>query len=305
MFVHVVTAHTNRAMAQKIMGSESRRSYARMNSRGGSTHGDRALAFLQENGVMDLHHGPIHVKAARYVSGEVSGEDANTKFVHFQRHGQGYHNLIYNILSDANAPLSDVYLNDVKANPFLRSEIIDSPLTELGREQCRSQKDLASRLSPEVIIVSPLCRAISTALITFGTFRGRVPFIAHDGCREELGLLKCNKRRILSETILDYPDVDFSLVLAGGQEEDNLWIPERRECPKEQSKRIYSFLVDFIRNRPEREMVVVGHSAWLFNMCHTILDFCEDDGDIKDWFTTGEIRSLRLEFSGEGLVDRQ
>jgi len=288
-----------------MLGSESRRSYSRMNSSGGSSHGERALAFLRENGAMDLHHGPIHVKAARYVSGGLSREDANTKIVHFQRHGQGYHNLIYNILSDANVPLSDVYLNDVKANPFLRSEIVDSPLTELGRQQCRSQKDLASSLSPEMIIVSPLCRAISTALITFGTFRGRVPFIAHDGCREELGLLKCNQRKILSETLIDYPDVDFSLVVAGGQEEDNLWIPGRRECPREQSKRIYSFLVDFVRNRPEREIAVVGHSAWLFSMCHTVLDFSDDDEEIKRWFATGEIRSLRLELLGEGLVGRQ
>ena len=305
MIFPVARAHEYRAMAQKVMASESRRSCATMNAKVGSTHGERALSFFRENGVMDLNHGPIQVKAARHISGVVSGEDTSTKIVHFQRHGQGYHNLIYSILSDANAPLPDVYLNDVKSNPFLRSEIVDSPLTELGREQCRSQKDLASRLSPEVIIVSPLCRAINTALITFGTFRGRVPFIAHDGCREELGLLKCNKRKCLSETILDYPDVDFSLVAASGQDEDNLWIPEHRECPREQSRRIYSFLVEFIRNRPEREMAVVGHSAWLFSMCHTVLDFNEDDDETRDWFKTGEIRSLRLEFSGEGLYPCQ
>jgi broad specificity phosphatase PhoE len=297
MFLHRRTVPFNRAIAKKVMTAENRCSYGSTNRIEGSSHGDKVLFFLQENGAMDLNHGPIHIKAARHVASFVPGDEANAKVVHFQRHGQGYHNLIYGILSDAKAPVPDVYHNDVEVNPFLRSEIIDSPLTELGREQCRVQKDQASKLSPEVIIVSPLCRAVQTALITFDRFRGRIPFIAHDGCREELGLLTCNKRKALSETMRDYPDVDFSMVAESAQEEDNLWIPDRRECPKEQSKRIYSFLVDFIQNRPEKELAVVGHSAWLFTMCHAVLDFSEEGDEIKDWFTTGEIRSLRLEFS--------
>jgi hypothetical protein len=74
--------------------------------------------------------------------------------------------------------------------------------------------------------VSPLHRAIQTAQITFEDFRGKVPFsfVAHEACREELGLLVCNKRRPLSETIREFPNVDFSLVTSG--EEDALLSPE-------------------------------------------------------------------------------
>lgn len=287
----------NRALAQRVMTAEARCSYASTNPNDESSHSDKQLSFLVENGVMDLNHGPMHIKAALHVPGMDYVDQAHTKVVHFQRHGQAYHNLIYGILNDAKAPVPDVYLNDVTVNPFLRTEMIDSPLTELGREQCRARKEQASNLSPEVIIVSPLSRAVQTALITFDSFRGCVPFVAHDGCREELGLLTCNKRKPLSEIIRDYPDVDFSVVAAGAHEEDNHWIPDRRECPKEQSKRIYRFLVDFIQNRPEKELAVVGHSAWLFSMCHTVLHFGEDGEEIKDWFKTGEIRSLQLTFS--------
>lgn len=296
MIILSASPHRNRIIVQKIMTSGNRRSFGRSESNAGESHGDRMLSFLLENGAMDLDHGPIHIKAARYHATTSCKEVANGKIIHFQRHGQGYHNLIYGILNDANAPLADVYANDVRANPFLRPEMIDCPLTELGREQCRAQRVHASSLSPEVIIVSPLCRAVETARITFGGFRGRIPFIAHNGCREELGLLTCNKRKTVSESILDHPDVDFSLVAKSGNEEDDLWIPDTRECPKAQSQRIYDFLVDFIRNRPERELAVVGHSAWLFNMCHTVLDFTDDDHGTKDWFKTGEIRSLRVEF---------
>lgn len=287
-------------MTSRVVGSEaaSRPSYTSTPPTE-SAHVDKVLIFLRDNGALDLDHGPVQIKASRHVPGESFVGDTKTKVVHFQRHGQGYHNLIYGILDAANAPVPDVYLNDVQTNPFLRSELTDSPLTELGREQCRIQKEYASNLSPEVIVVSPLCRALQTALITFESFRGKIPFISHDGCREELGLLTCNKRKILSEKVSEYPNVDFSIVAETAEEEDNLWDPEKRECPKAQSKRIYEFLVDFIKDRPEGELAVVGHSAWLFSMCHTVLDFGDESDELKDWFKTGEIRSLRLTFTEE------
>ena len=187
-----------------------------------------------------------------------------------------------------------MYDPDPNINPFVRPEIVDSPLTEHGRAQCASQRSKASILNPEILIVSPLHRAIQTAQITFEDFRGKVPFIAHEACREELGLLVCNKRRPLSETIREFPDVDFSLVTSG--EEDTLWNAEARECPVDKSKRIYSFLVDYIRHLPQKEIGVVGHSAWMFNMCNAVMD-CGEDGELSSWFETAEIRSMQVTFS--------
>jgi len=256
-----------------------------------NNHVDQVLTFLEDQGAMNLEHGPIQVDATRYTPGQVP--DKNAKIVHFQRHGQGYHNLMYNILSDAGAPVLDVYDPDPMHNPFVRPEMVDAPLTELGRQQCSQQRVYASQLNPQVLIVSPLHRAIQTAQITFADFGGKIPFIAHEGCREEMGLLVCNKRRPLSETIQDYPRIDFSLMKATADDQDTLWNPHARESPKAISQRIYHFLTEFLRHRPEQELAVVGHSAWLFNMGHTVLK-CDDE--LRTWFGTSEIRSMQLKF---------
>jgi broad specificity phosphatase PhoE len=268
-------------------------------------HADDLLDFLKKQGAMDLDHGPIHIQATRYSPGEkekpsntTSSEEDNSKIIHFQRHGQGYHNFVYAVLSDAGAPVNDVYDPDPNNNPFVRPEMVDAPLTELGREQCLDRRSQATELAPEVLIVSPLHRAIQTAQITFRDFREKIPFIAHEGCREEMGLLLCNKRRPLSDTIKEFPSIDFSIMAETAADEDNLWDPEKRECPKAQSKRIYEFCADFLRQRPEKEIVVVGHSAWLFNMCNTVLD-CGQEDDLRSWFGTSEIRSMRFTFSNK------
>ena len=183
---------------------------------------------------------------------------------------------------------------------------MDSPLTELGRRESAARRAEASLLSPELVIVSPLVRAVQTACLSFADHGppgnngdeendrgGSVPWVAHEGCREQLGLLTCNKRRPLSETAADFPSINFDLV---DSEDDVLWHPSIRERPLDESDRIYCFLVDFVRNRPEKEIAVVGHSAWLFNMCNAVVD-CGGDESLTSWFSTSEIRSMSLSFS--------
>ena len=67
----------------------------------------------------------------------------------------------------------------------------------------------------KLIIMSPLARCLQTAHITFedhlphNTPR-RVKWIAHEGVREELGTLLCNKRRPLSKAERIFPGVDLT-----------------------------------------------------------------------------------------------
>jgi len=263
-------------------------------------HSDGLRAWLKENGALDVKW-PTNIRAERFVDGSPRPSEANKKIVHFQRHGQGYHNLIYTMMAEHGSPVEDIYDTDPKRNPFVRSELADSPLTSLGRDQCLEKRQLANSLNPELIVVSPLHRAVQTAQLTFADFVGDVRFVAHDLCREELGLLVCNKRRPLSETIREFPNVEFSTTSG---EEDRLWQPDERESPLDKSKRIYSFLTDYIQHRPEKEIAVVGHSAYFFNMCNAVLD-CVDDEDIQKWFGTSEIRSLVLTFDNDAVDDEQ
>ncbi|KAL3914429.1 MAG: hypothetical protein SGILL_006106 [Bacillariaceae sp.] len=74
-----------------------------------------------------------------------------TKIVHFQRHGQGYHNLLGDILRDAGIK-PNIDSKDPTINPWIRPEIVDSPLTETGKWQCEQQRSLASNLDPELVV---------------------------------------------------------------------------------------------------------------------------------------------------------
>jgi len=169
---------------------------------------------------------------------------------------------------------------------------MDSPLTESGREEAKSWRAEASLLCPELVVVSPLQRAVQTAQLTFADHRD-VCWVAHEGCREELGLLICNKLRPLSECKADFPSINFDQVAAG--DEDLLFNPERRETPLNMSERIYEFMTGFIRSRPEQEIAIIGHSAWLFNLFNAVMD-CGNDDDARRWFLTSELRSMSVSF---------
>jgi len=223
------------------------------------------------------------------------GTSSITKLVHFQRHGEGYHNLLGDVLRTAGVtPSVDSF--DPAINPWLRPEIVDSPLTETGKDQCRNQCELASKLTPELVIVSPLLRALQTAKISFGACYPTVttksiPWIAHEGCREETGVLVCNKRRPLSQIVSDYPEVQFEAMT----EEDSLFNPSKRETGDSKSKRINEFL-KYLMARPENEIAVIGHSAWLFHMLNEVVEVDDADDALRSWFTTSEIRSIQLTF---------
>jgi broad specificity phosphatase PhoE len=254
--------------------------------------------WLHTNGAVQGAHGPVKIQAERIAFASIRSDDheeKNFKIIHFQRHGQGYHNLLYRVMQEVGLEVTDIYASDPVANPFVRPEIVDSPLTELGRAQCAEQRQAVVDeydLTPQLVIVSPLHRALQTAQITFqDSLDADIPFVAHEACREELGILTCNRRRPLSETKRDFPNIDFSLMDSG--EEDTLWNPLERESPHDQSKRIYDFLVDFVQHQPQRELAIVGHSAWLFTMCNAVVD-CGDDDDLISWFGTAEIRTVKM-----------
>ena len=257
-------------------------------------------------GVMELQkQRPIQIKAvnignsAQKAKRDTLDNDSNneviTKIIHFQRHGQGYHNLLGDVVRSTG---NDIDIDDPNptSNPFVKPEIQDSPLTFQGRSEAAANRHHASMLTPQVIIVSPLQRAIQTAQLSFADhiIHKNVPFIAHEGCREQLGLLTCNKALPLSQIKEDYPLVDFSLITYG--DEDTMWNQyAHREKPIDEANRAYDFLTQFIMNRPESDIAVVCHSAWLFSVCNAVVD-CDGDDSLESWFATGEIRSMRVTF---------
>lgn len=214
-----------------------------------------------------------------------------TKTIHFQRHGQGYHNVVCEMWRELGQPVN-LDSHDAALNPMKRLEVMDAPLTEVGRQQCMARSAQASRLNPEIMVVSPLLRTLQTAQLSFGAAHHRaIPWVAHEGCREDLGVLICNKRQTSSQLQSVYPNVDFSLLV---DEHDTLFLPNRHEMPLEKATRIYEFLL-YLRDLPQSEIAVVTHSSWLFCMCNAVMEI--DDDAWSRWFFTSEIRSMQVSFT--------
>ncbi|KAL7500711.1 hypothetical protein ACHAWT_008695 [Skeletonema menzelii] len=223
---------------------------------------------------------------------EKSEMDVDTKIIHFQRHGQGYHNLICDMWRELGKAI-DFDSSDPNLNPVVRPEFLDPPLTALGQQQCSSQRELCNSLSPDLVIVSPMLRCIQTAKLSFRDHVNKVPWVSHEGCREELGLLVGNKRRSITDIKADFPEIDFDDI---EHDEDVLWdeYGDRRETLLEKSERIYQFLTEYVRSRPEKEIAIVCHSAYLFTLLNAVMDIEEEE--LRSWFLTSEVRSLQMTF---------
>jgi broad specificity phosphatase PhoE len=243
---------------------------------------------------------------------ESSTDGVITKIVHFQRHAQGTHNEIYQQWTIKTGKQLNLNETDPTKNPLLLPYVIDAPLTPKGRSQCMEQRTVARALEGvELIVMSPLIRCLQTAHITFEDYlpnnkrTSKVKWIAHEGIREELGLLLCNKCRPLSETQKLFPNVDFTHAPFGKNDDqyDDMWEDHAqkhtntRESIEDMSHRCYDFLVNFVRQRHEREIVVVAHSALFYAMTNAVLDVNSNDrSQLTPMFGQAEIRSVELTF---------
>ena len=214
----------------------------------------------------------------------------NIKIVHFVRHGQGFHNLMADIASAEGREWEQYSLKP--ENPYIMPEILDAPLTEKGRQQAYILQPVVHGMKdkPELIVLSPNCRALQTGAIVFEELFGTsTKFLAHENAREETGVHICDKRRPVSRSSKEFPQIDFSLLET---DEDVIFQDDHRETKAEVGVRVYKFM-EWLSERKEKHVGVASHSGWLLTVFNGI---CECDESLKGWFQTGELRSVKLEF---------
>lgn len=212
--------------------------------------------------------------------------------VHFVRHGQGFHNLLADLARAAGTEWQQFVRTP--ANPYVRPELLDAPLTERGRQQALALQAVVRQLErpPELIVSSANCRALQTAVLAFEALVGVVPLVAHEMVREETGVHVCDQRRPVSRQRAEFPQVDFALLES---EADPLFRDDERESKLQVAQRIYAFL-KWLAERPEKHVAVSSHSGWLLTLFNAVVsDEC--DPKLKEWFQTGEMRSVKLDFS--------
>ena len=112
---------------------------------------------------------------------------------------------------------------------------------------------LAHRL--DVVLVSPLSRAIQTALLAIPY---RQPFVVEDDVRERIGTHPCDRRRTRAEIKADFPEVDVSPLAT---EEDDKWTPERE--PMADLIARTERMLHKLKNRPETHIGITTHNDFL------------------------------------------
>mmetsp|Transcript_10347 Transcript_10347/g.31825 ORF Transcript_10347/g.31825 Transcript_10347/m.31825 type:complete len:327 (+) Transcript_10347:179-1159(+) len=250
---------------------------------------------LERQGVLNIRRDVV--VRARAPDGRPLEE--NEKMVHLIRHGQGFHNLLGDLYRDFGAAV-DSTGREAEGSPYVRPEIEDSPLTAVGRAQAKALRVETKLLDGiDLVVLSPLQRAAQTAALAMPHLRHgrRVPWVGLPSVQETSGVNVCDRRRDRQEIVEDFPWVDWTALMT---ERDMFFDPDERESARSVSDRGYDFAV-WLRARPEKEIVVATHSAWLFTFLNTVAR-CADP-DLAGWFLTGELRSVVLSFEDWILTD--
>lgn len=202
----------------------------------------------------------------------------NEKIIHFVRHAEGHHNV---------AGKKD------PVNGYLNYALIDAELTEEGIQQCVALRDKVqdSLSTAQLVVVSPMNRTIKTAQHCFPKFENKVPWIALEDIRERTGRHWCDKRHSLTKHKASYPNVNFDHVT---HDEDPLFhLYTGREPNADIIQRGKNF-VEWLANRPEKEIIVVSHSGFLTFLLSDVMQLENADETTK--FDNCELRSFIVSF---------
>lgn len=208
----------------------------------------------------------------------------------------------------------------------------DAHLTPRGWQQAHAlgqhMRKHAATAGVQLVVVSPLMRALETAAGVFGeeesgsggsagdilmvaqgevaevraphsALRQRqgVTYMANELCRERLGPSSCDARRARSEAAAAFPGVDFSLIDA---DKDPHWRPGNVEPEEAVVLRGRQFL-QWLMTLPQTNIAVVTHSAFLW---FTLSGFGVENARpvrerLQRWYENCEMRSVVL---GDGGV---
>ena len=198
------------------------------------------------------------------------------KIVHFVRHAEGEHNV-----AGREDPLKG----------YLRPELEDAVLTKHGINQCKNlHKSTVDKLqSVELLVVSPMNRTIQTAMHSFPQFVDALPWVAIENVREQTGLHPCDKRKPISVHKANYGHVNFDLIASNEDPIYSKYI--LREPDTDVAARGREF-IEWLKQRPEKEIIVVTHSAYLRHLFNRVLDI-ESDAD-REHFENCEMRTYIL-----------
>jgi len=174
------------------------------------------------------------------------------KSIFLIRHGQSTHNVVWETTGK---------------DPV----ILDAPLSPAGHRQVAGARPLAQSLGVDLVVTSPLTRALQTAI---GLFGDSAPFLVTPMHREKLsnGCDVGSDPAKLAET---FPGIEFSHLPACWWYDH----PERDprgfavEPPDVFAGRVSEFR-GWIMARPEQRIAIIGHGMFFKHLAGTMFDNC-------------------------------
>jgi len=188
------------------------------------------------------------------------------KTVHFIRHGQSTFN------------------QATGTTPWVDPMLFDAPLSDYGEAQVAALRPETAALRVELVVTSPLTRAIQTAL---GAFSDDAPIVVEALNRERLEA-SCDLGRPPRALKADFPSLSFDHLPErwwyneGGDPHEIVSEPEEVF-----NGRVAAFR-RWLAERPENRLAVVGHGAFLRALT-------------GEGFGNCEMRTMRLTGAAEPL----
>lgn len=249
---------------------------------------DYAMTYYS-SALSSVAYAPPSANAVRLFSLNNHPRTTTSKIVHLVRHAEGTHNL-----NEDESKLPTHF---------------DAKLTPRGVEQCNKLARHTPNLDVDIVIVSPLTRCLDTSRLSFPhLYNNGTPFVANEDWRETVNFL-CDCRS--STTVLknNYPKVNFDQLI---HEEDPIWSryekifgsytnhKSKRESddPESLHKRAHLAWKSLL-GRPERNIALVGHSAFFMHMFTPLFDELEgvvqyEDDDVRELMTGGRFDNCEL-----------
>lgn len=206
-------------------------------------------------------------------------ENSRTKIIHFVRHAEGHHNVAGKI-----DPLFG----------YRREDLEDSTLTDLGVEQCKNFREANKKsfANAQLLVVSPLRRTMQTATHCFPQLKGSIPWVAVECLREMTGLHPCDRRLSITEHKKNFDHIDFSEI---EEDTDPLYYKYTLREPKADVTLRTQQFMEWLKERPETEIIVVSHHGYMMNLFHNSVKTAEPEKDDTP-FSNCEIRSFTVHF---------
>jgi broad specificity phosphatase PhoE len=179
-----------------------------------------------------------------------------TKIVHCIRHGQSTFNAAFDL---------------ERIDPLHW----DAPLTDLGHEQVAAAAAEVRGIPYELIITSPLTRAIQTTLGLFGSHPSADRIRVESLHREHL-CSSCDVGRPPAALLRDFPELAFEHLEEVWWHRDGE--PDERGIvfePEETLLERVQHFRDWLTTRPETLIAVVGHGTFFYHLTGRFLGNCE------------------------------